>query len=536
MDEQDRRARLRRRPITRAVGRMLLAICCLALISAPVAGAATSSKAKAKTHHAKKKKAKKKAAKRAGDAPGLAISLTPANDSGVVGTTHTVVAHVSGDRGAAVAGQNVGFGVTAGPNAGVRFVGTTNRAGNARFTYTGNGGEGTDTIVAGVSDGRTFSSDTAHMRWYRRTEPVPPDPPTVSIVSPVDGATYSLNQVVIAQFSCAEGARGPGLVECSGDVDNGSAVDTSTVGTHTFRARARSGDGLTTERTVTYTVVRGGEIGQPSITIVTPADGGIYTVGDQVPASFFCTPGANSEGIRSCDGTVRNGQNIDTATPGTKTFTVNLVSKENQTATKTVTYTVRARPAAPVVTIVSPQNGATYTLGQIVPASYSCAPGINGAAITSCVGTVANGAPADTATPGLKQFTVVATAADGQQTTGVAYYAVGRVATVLRAQPEILSVLGTPPLLVRVAVVDATLTTSTGQPIAGRTVTFRAGSTPLCSATTDPTGRATCQYDIGGLLSSVLSLGYEADFAGDAMFAPSTVHAPLANVLGIGLA
>ena len=60
---------------------------------------------------------------------------------------------------------------------------------------------------------------------------------------------------------------------------------------------------------------------------------------------------------------------------------------------------------APVISIASPGDGASYTQGQVVNASYSCTPA-EGATVKTCAGTVANGAPIDTSTPGSHSFTV----------------------------------------------------------------------------------------------------------------------------------
>ena len=60
---------------------------------------------------------------------------------------------------------------------------------------------------------------------------------------------------------------------------------------------------------------------------------------------------------------------------------------------------------APVISIASPGDGASYTQGQVVNASYSCT-AAEGATVKTCAGTVANGAPIDTSTPGPHSFTV----------------------------------------------------------------------------------------------------------------------------------
>jgi hypothetical protein len=63
----------------------------------------------------------------------------------------------------------------------------------------------------------------------------------------------------------------------------------------------------------------------------------------------------------------------------------------------------------PAITMNTPADGAQYLLGQIVNADYSCQDEVDGSGLASCVGTVANGSPIDTASVGSKSFTVNAT-------------------------------------------------------------------------------------------------------------------------------
>jgi hypothetical protein len=61
---------------------------------------------------------------------------------------------------------------------------------------------------------------------------------------------------------------------------------------------------------------------------------------------------------------------------------------------------------APTITLSSPADEAVYNLGQAVTASFSCTDAQPGA--VTCTGTVANGQPVDTTTPGEHEFTVTA--------------------------------------------------------------------------------------------------------------------------------
>jgi hypothetical protein len=80
--------------------------------------------------------------------------------------------------------------------------------------------------------------------------------PSASITRPANGATYAQGQVVSSNFSCSEGAGGPGIKSCldQNGHTTGAALDTSTPGQHTFTVTATSKDGLTGGSSVTYTV------------------------------------------------------------------------------------------------------------------------------------------------------------------------------------------------------------------------------------------------------------------------------------------
>jgi hypothetical protein len=73
---------------------------------------------------------------------------------------------------------------------------------------------------------------------------------------------------------------------------------------------------------------------------------------------------------------------------------------------------------------------------------------------------------------------------------------------------------------------NATLTTTAGAPLAGKPITFRAGSTTLCTANTDAAGVARCNA-LSSLLQVTLAFGYSATFAGDTSHGTSSATAGL---------
>jgi hypothetical protein len=83
--------------------------------------------------------------------------------------------------------------------------------------------------------------------------------------------------------------------------------------------------------------------------------------------------------------------------------------------------TVAGPPAA---TLTTPADGATFTQAQHVLAAFSCQDDPAGPGLSTCVGSVANGAPVDTATVGTHTFTVTATSGDGASVRVTHTYAV----------------------------------------------------------------------------------------------------------------
>lgn len=81
--------------------------------------------------------------------------------------------------------------------------------------------------------------------------------------------------------------------------------------------------------------------------------------------------------------------------------------------------------AAPTVSVTSPTAGASYRAGQKVPANYSCADDPNGPGISSCSGSVPNGALIDTSKLGQHIFTVIAVSKDGGRSSDLVFYTVG---------------------------------------------------------------------------------------------------------------
>src|SRR3954471_12264569 len=78
--------------------------------------------------------------------------------------------------------------------------------------------------------------------------------PQITITTPDSATTYKVGQLVAASFACTDPS---GVADCVGTVAQGSTIDTSTAGPHTFTVTSHDNASPANASTasVTYTVV-----------------------------------------------------------------------------------------------------------------------------------------------------------------------------------------------------------------------------------------------------------------------------------------
>ena len=76
----------------------------------------------------------------------------------------------------------------------------------------------------------------------------------------------------------------------------------------------------------------------PSVSLTAPPNGAVYILNQSVLASFSCTDGGSS--LATCSGTVTNGASLNTASVGTKTFSVTATDAVDNSTNVTNPYTV----------------------------------------------------------------------------------------------------------------------------------------------------------------------------------------------------
>lgn len=78
-------------------------------------------------------------------------------------------------------------------------------------------------------------------------------PPTITLTTPTDGASYTQGQSVLANFNCND-AGGSGIATCAGTTATGSPIDTGSLGNHSFTVTATDTAGNSASTTASYTV------------------------------------------------------------------------------------------------------------------------------------------------------------------------------------------------------------------------------------------------------------------------------------------
>jgi hypothetical protein len=183
--------------------------------------------------------------------------------------------------------------------------------------------------------------------------------------TPSEGAVYDQGAQITYDYSCEDDPGGLGMFEdgCASNFPIGMPIDTTRVGTFSFSVFAVDRQFNVSEDIVHYTVL---DRTPPTISLASPPEGAIYTVGQQASVSFWCHDGGT--GLNACKGDLPDGSLVDTSTIGSKTFTVTASDRAGNLVRETHTYSVIyafagfAAPAAAYPTATSRKAGESIPL------------------------------------------------------------------------------------------------------------------------------------------------------------------------------
>ena len=159
--------------------------------------------------------------------------------------------------------------------------------------------------------------------------------------------------------------------------------------------------------TISATAVPSGLYSNQPVTVTISAADGV--AGSGVAAIAYTTGGVTTT-VANTAGAEPFAVSTTITTPGTSTITYSAVdNRGNRSATASINVGIDTQQ--PTIAIGTPTQGATYSFGQVVLASYSCAdpPPGSGVASTGCIGSTMAGVAIPTSTSGSHTFTVTAT-------------------------------------------------------------------------------------------------------------------------------
>ncbi len=320
-------------------------------------------------------------------------------------------------------------------------------------------------------------------------------------------------------------------------------VTVSSDGPHTVIVR--SGDGQEVARTVKI------DSTGPIAVAVAPVDGAVIARDGGATAQFACLDAGS--GATSCSATLTvrpdYGNTGGTTAPieygadvsdkiGRHTLTVtagpDLAGNPPQTAAGSSTFAVVPPPRVDSLSLPGSHTGTTRSVGAAwtgvgLAGPYTtkwewgdgttttCTTGQSNSSCSSSISSEGAGTSLATHTyPAIVERDVLVTVTDaiGQQAFASISF---NKTTVMVAKPALVSI-GLGSIVIAPGGVGATLTTPSGTPIAGRTISFVAGNgTALCTATTGSDGKASCGK-VTISLSAFLSGSFTATFAGDSVY------------------
>ncbi|MFE2875223.1 OmpL47-type beta-barrel domain-containing protein [Streptomyces roseus] len=173
-------------------------------------------------------------------APTASASISPSPNGAGWNTTSPATVNIGAGDGSCGSGvQKITYSAS-----GAQPIASTDVSGASAAVPITTNGVTTVTYTATDNAGNTSTPQTITVRLDTVA-------PSITIVRPVAG-TYLYRQPVTASYSCTDATSGP--ASCVGTVPNGSPVDTSTFGPHTFTVNAKDVATNPSTKSVTYDV------------------------------------------------------------------------------------------------------------------------------------------------------------------------------------------------------------------------------------------------------------------------------------------
>ena len=205
---------------------------------------------------------------------------------------------------------------------------------------------------------------------------------------------------------------------CSARLSGGTAscISNATLGGSDNVSAQYSGDIYFQRSSNTSQLGIGDGLAAPIVSIITPAEGGIYGVDSTAQANYSCQPAAGTT-LSSCTGPVSSGSDIGTSASdvGVHQFSVEAEDADGQTTAAATTYTI---VGAPSITSFSPPKGPSGSVVTIDGTNLASATSVTlGRAAAKIVTDTASTITFDVPTGAKTGFILVTTPGGGSKST-----------------------------------------------------------------------------------------------------------------------
>jgi hypothetical protein len=323
-------------------------------------------------------------------------------------------------------------------------------------------------------------------------------------------------------------------------VDNGDGTATlagtpqpNTGGAYPITVTATNGTAPDATLSVTVTVQQPPTLSGPASAdyVVNRAGTPVTFTTTGFPTPHLTETGALPPGMQFVDNGDGTASVIGTPTTAGQ-YSITVTASNGVAPDATRSFTLNVAPPVSVVTTSLPsgQVGVTYSAtltatGGAPPYTWSLASGALPAGLTLAPDGTINGTP--TGPVGTATFTVQASDSLNPADTATQQLAItiNRGPTTLSVSPVILQ---TSLLRVTFGIVEAKLTGGDpAVPLSGQTIVFTAGTTVVCTATTNADGVARCTMTVLNTVTVIAHGGVTANYAGSALWLPSSGQAGL---------
>jgi regulation of enolase protein 1 (concanavalin A-like superfamily) len=264
------------------------------------------------------------------------------------------------------------------PLSGIVFGGSE---GNRTVTVTPASNQlGTATISVTVSDGSLSTTDQ-----FDLTVTAAPEPVTVSVISPVEGASYTVGDTVsgeaitsdISRTATVEFFRGSTRINTERQSPYEFSWAPDAAGTYVIKAIVTDTDGATAESMAITITVNDPEPDPVAVSLIAPTDGSEFDFGSTIQMAASVSDASRTQKVEFYSGLTKVGEDLtepyefdwSEPTTGEQQVFARVIEINGESSDSSLSSITVREAASFEVTMTSPTDGASIVLGESITVS-----------------------------------------------------------------------------------------------------------------------------------------------------------------------